>query len=253
MIDVHCHLENGDYDRDRDSVINDCRGELKALITSCAHPKDFELTMDLVEKYKNFVFCTCSVHPIYIKEVSSEEKEHYFSLIRKNRERIVAIGETGLDYFHIKEQEWKEKQKELFREHIRLAFELEKPLVIHARDSYEDCIEILEQEGTERVNLHMFGGRAFLELVLSNQWDISMNAVLLRSKDHKKIVRDMPLDRIMLETDAPWIAPEGGRNTSLAIKIVALKIAEIKKIPFDQVWKTCGQNAVSFFGLPIKL
>jgi len=206
-----------------------------------------------VEKNKNFVFCTCSIHPICIKEIKKEEKNHFFSLLRKNRDKIVGIGETGLDYYWTKEQEWREKQKELFREFIKLSKELDKPLVIHSRESYEECIEILEQENAERVNLHMFGGRELLERVISNQWFISVNAIVLKSKDHKKIVRDMPLDRIMLETDAPWIAPDGGRNTPLTIKKVAQKIAEIKKLSYEEVWKACGRNAVDFFNLPITL
>jgi len=253
MIDVHCHLENEDYDKDRDSVIEDCKKELRGLVTSCAHPKDFDLTMKLVEKYKNFVFCTCSIHPIYVKEITTEQKNDFFSLLRENKDKITGIGETGLDYYWTKEKEWREKQKQLFREHISLARELNKPLVIHARESYEDCIEILEQERAERVDLHMFGGRTLLERVLSNQWCISMNAIVLKSKNHKKIVRDIPLDRIMLETDAPWLDPDGGRNTPLAIKTVAQKIAEIKKLSYDEVWKICGQNAIDFLNLPITL
>ncbi|UCG95830.1 MAG: TatD family hydrolase [archaeon] len=253
MIDVHCHLEQKDYDKDRDRIIQKCRQELRALVTSCVHPSSFDLTMKLIEKYRNFVFCTCSVHPIHIKEISGEEKANFFNLIRENRDKIVAIGETGLDYHWVKEKEWREKQKQLFREMIGLAKELEKPLVIHSWESDEDCIEILEQEGSERVNWHMFGGRALLERVLSNQWSISMNAIVLKSKDRKKIIRDMPLDRIMLETDAPWLDPEGGRNTPLVIKRVARKIAEIKKIPYEQIWETCGRNALQFFHLPITL
>lgn len=253
MIDVHCHLESGDYNKDRDSVIEDCKKELKAVVTSCAHPKDFDLTMKLVEKHKNFVFCTCSIHPIYIKEITPEQKEKFFNLLRENRDKIVGIGETGLDYYWTKEEEWREKQKEFFREHIRLAKELNKPLVIHTRESHEDCIEILEQEKAERVDLHMFGGRALLDRVLKNGWSISMNTIVLKSKNHKKIVRDMPLERMMLETDAPWLDPDGGRNTPLAIKLVAKKIAEIKKLDYVEVWKACGRNAVNFFNLPITL
>lgn len=246
-------MESKDYNKDRDSVIEDCKKELKAVITSCAHPKDFDLTMKLVEKHKNFVFCTCSIHPIYIKEITLGQKENFFNLLRENKDKITGIGETGLDYYWTKEQEWREKQKQLFREHIRLAKELDKPLVIHARESQEDCIEILEQEKAERVDLHMFGGRALLDRVLKNGWSISMNTIVLKSKNHKKIVRDMPLERMMLETDAPWLDPDGGRNTPLAIKLVAKKIAEIKKLDYVDVWKACGRNAVNFFNLPITL
>ena len=253
MIDVHCHLENEDYNKDRDEVITKCKKELKAVITSCAHPKHFNLTMDLIKKYRNFVFGAFSIHPIYIKEVTNKEKESYFNLLRNNKDNIVAIGETGLDYYWIKEEEWREKQKELFRDMIRLSKELGKPLVIHARDSYDECTEILEEENAQQVDLHMFGGRKLLERVLSNQWFISMNAILLKSKNHKKIIRDMPLDKIMLETDSPWLSPGGGRNTPLTIKKVAEKIAEIKRVDYKEVWRICGNNAVNFFNLPLNL
>jgi len=253
MIDVHCHLENKDYNKDRDEVISKCKKELRAVITSCANPRDFELTMNLIKKYRNFVFGSFSIHPIYIKEISKVEKESYFNLLRKNKSSIVAIGETGLDYYWVKEENWREKQRELFREMIHLAREIEKPLVIHARDSYEDCIGILEEEEAERVDLHMFGGRKLLDRVIKNEWCISMNTILLKSKNHKKIIRDMPLDRIMLETDSPWLSPNGGRNTPLSIKKVAEKIAEIKKINYEEVWKICGRNAVNFFNLPVNL
>jgi len=253
MIDVHCHLEQKDYDKDRDQVIRVCQQELSAIVTSCTRPADFDLTMKLVEKYKNFVFCTCSLHPIYIKETSQQDRDSYINRIKENKDRILAIGEAGLDYHWVKEKEWQEKQKQLFREMIKLAKQLKKPLVIHSWEADEDCVEILEEEGAERVDWHMFGGRKLLERVLSNQWFISMNAILLKNKTRKKIIRDMPLDRIMLETDAPWLSPEGGRNTPMTIKKVAEKIAEIKGLSYEQVWKTCGQNAKDFFGLPIKL
>jgi len=253
MIDVHCHLENEDYSEDRDVVIQNCMKEMKGIVTCCAHPKDFTLTMKLVKKYKNFVFCSCSIHPIYVREISSQDVKKYFALLKENKDKIVAIGETGLDYYWVKEEEYREKQKELFLEHIKLAKELGKPLVIHARDSYEECIKILEEEGVEKVDLHMFGGRKLLERVIKNGWNISMNAILLKSKNHKKIIRDMPLDKIMLETDSPWLAPDGGRNTPLTVKTVAEKIAEIKKLTFEEVWHACALNAVKFFKLPIKL
>jgi len=253
MIDVHCHLENEAYNKDRNEIIKKYKNELKAVITCCANPRDFDLTANLVEKYKNFVFGAFSIHPIYIKDFIEDQVMEYFDLLRSNKEKITAIGETGLDYYWIKEGKWRERQKWLFREHIKLAKELEKPLVIHVRESYDDCIEILEEEDAQRVDLHMFGGRKLLERVLNKQWFVSMNAIVLKSKTHKKIIRDMPLNRIMLETDSPWLAPDGGRNDSLAIKKVAEKIAEIKKLDFDVVWKTCGENAINFFRLPIKL
>ena len=251
MIDVHCHLEQPDYDKDRDEVIEKCKQELKAVITCSAHPKDFDFTMKLVDMYKGFVFATVSIHPIYIKEVSEKEKDRFIDRIIENKDKIVGIGETGLDYFWVKERDWREKQKELFKELIELALKLKKPLVIHAREAYEDVVKILEDlVPNYRVDLHMFGENKLVPRVLENGWFVSMNTIVLRSKKHKKVVRDMPLERLMLETDAPWLG-FGKRNTPLAIKQVAEKIAEVKKLDFEKVWQKCGENAVEFFRLPL--
>jgi TatD DNase family protein len=257
MIDVHCHLEQKDYDNDREEVIEKCRKELKAVITSCAHPRDFELTMRLVENHKGFVFASCGIHPEYVKDISEMQKDDFLDLIVKNKEKIVAIGETGLDYWYIKEKEWQERQKELFIELINLAKELDKPLVIHSREVFEETLDVLENNDAEKVNFHMWGANQLLKRILDNGWYVSMNTIILRSKKHKKIARDIPLERLMLETDSPWLGPkklmEGTdeRNDPTSIKIVAEKIAEIKKADFEEVWKKCGENAIDFFKLRI--
>lgn len=257
MIDVHCHLEQKDYDIDREQVIEACKNELKAVITSCAHPRDFELSMRMVENHKGFVFASCGIHPEYVKEISEKEKDNFLDLIVKNKDKIVAIGETGLDYWYIREEDWRKKQKDLFIELINLAKELDKPLVIHSREVFEETLNVLEEQDAKKVDLHMWGANNLVNRIMENGWSISMNTIVLRSKKHKKIVRDMPLERLMLETDSPWLAPkrllEGleARNDPLSVKIVAEKLAEIKNVPFDQVWKQCGENAIKFFNLDI--
>jgi Mg-dependent DNase len=144
MIDVHCHLEQKDYEKDRDEVIERCKRELKAVITCCCHPDDFDLTMEMVKKYKNFVFATVSIHPEYIKEIEHLNVNDFLKGIEENKEKIVGIGETGLDFI-IEEPEWREKQKELFIKFIDLAKSLNLPLVIHARKAFAEAIEILEK------------------------------------------------------------------------------------------------------------
>ncbi|MEM5879316.1 MAG: TatD family hydrolase [Candidatus Aenigmatarchaeota archaeon] len=248
MIDVHCHLEQHDYDSDRDEVIEKCKKELKAVITSSAHPKDLELTMGLVEKHKGFVFATAGIHPEYIKEVSEKEKEDFFELLRKNKDKIVGIGEVGLDFL-IEEQEWREKQKELFIRFISLAKELNKPLVIHARKAFAEAIEILEEQKAKNVLMHFFSAKELLDRVEENGWYISVNTTLLTSKKIKKIVRDMPVERILTETDSPWLGLEGKRNDPCSVKLVIQKIAEIKKIDEEEVDKMTTENAVRFFDL----
>lgn len=253
MIDAHAHLEQRDYDKDRDQVIEQCKKELKAVVTCCAHPKDFDLTMQIVEKHKNFIFATVGIHPDYVKEISEKEKDEFLERIKQNRDKIVAIGETGLEFFWIKEKTWQEKQKELFKEFISFAKEIKKPVVVHSRDANEDTLAILEQEDAKEVLLHMWGGQHSLKRILENNWFISLGPILLKSKKHKKIARDFPLEKILLETDSPWFKLEKDRGYPTNIKVVAEKIAEIKKIKFEEVWKACGKNAADFFRLPMSI
>ncbi|MFQ5721119.1 MAG: TatD family hydrolase [Candidatus Aminicenantales bacterium] len=252
MIDTHCHLESDDYQKDRDEVIEACRKELKAVVTSCAHPKDFDLTLQMVEKHKGFVFATVGIHPLYIKEIKEADIDAFLEKIKENKNKFVGIGEIGLDYWHVKEANWRKKQKELFNRLIEFAEELKKPVIVHSRDASEDTVRILEDAGV-RAQWHFLTDRKVLPRVLEQDWMVSINTLILRSKDVRKIARDMPLERLLLETDAPWLGPEGKRNTPLAIRQVAEKIAQIKKLEFGQVWKTCGENAVRFLGLPVKV
>ncbi|MFH8086829.1 MAG: TatD family hydrolase, partial [Candidatus Aenigmatarchaeota archaeon] len=223
--------------------------ELKAIITCCAHPKDFDLTLSLVEKYKGFVFACMGIHPGYIKEISEEEKESFIEKIKLNKDRIVGIGETGLDFFWIKEENFQEKQRGLFVELINLAKELSLPLIIHAREAYEEAVKILEKENAKKVLLHMFGANHLVKRIVENGWFVSVNTIILKSKKHKKVVRDVPLERIMLETDSPWLSPFGKRNTPLSVKVVAEKIAEIKKVTLEEVKKVTTDSTIKFFNL----
>jgi TatD DNase family protein len=249
MIDVHCHLEQQDFSSDRDEVIEKCKKELKAIITCCAHPKDFNLTLNLVEKYAGFVFATFGIHPEFIKEISEKEKDEFLEKIKENKNKVVGIGEIGLDFFEVKESDWQKKQKELFVELINFSKELKLPLVIHARNAYDEVVKILEQEDAKKVLMHMFGANHLVKRVVENGWYISTNTIVLKSKKHKKVVKDIPLERIMLETDSPWLGVEGKRNDPLSVKIVAEKIAEIKQKSFEEVDETTTKNAINFFNL----
>ncbi len=256
MIDSHCHLEQKDYDSDRDEVIKQCKQQLKAIVTCCAQPKDFELTLKMVERHKNFVFACCGIHPEYIKEISWKEKDDFLQKIKENRDKIMAVGEIGLDFFWVKDRILQKKQKELFIELINFAKELRKPIVIHSRDAAEECIRILEQEDVKDALMHLFGEKNLIKRVADNGWLISFGPIIARSKTHKKIARDFPLESILLETDSPWFGSADGkpaRGTPLNIRAVAEKIAEAKKITFEEVWKQCGKNSIRFFSLPINI
>jgi TatD DNase family protein len=258
MIDSHCHLEQPDYNRDRDTVIKKCKRHLQAVVTCCANPENFDVTMQIVREHRGFIFACASLHPRYIKEVTENGLNEYIAAIRSQSKRLVAIGETGLDYNWIKDSEGKEKQKLLFVKLIALAEQLQLPLVVHSRKATEDAINILEERKAKDVQMHMFTTRSMLNRVIENGWLISVNTLLLKSKSVKKIVRDCPLEQMMLETDSPWlgIGEDGNikpknivRNDPTAIRLVAEKIAEIKGMSLEAVDNQTTHNATQFFNI----
>ncbi len=255
MIDVHCHLEQKEYDTDREQVIENCKKELKAVITSCAHPQDFQKTMEIVEKHGGFVFAAAGLHPEYIKEINEKQVEEYLELVKENKDNIVSVGEIGLDYFWVREHEWREKQKELFVRLIDFSKEIDKPLTVHSRDAYEDVVKVLEQEDAREVHLHLFSDNKLVKRVAENGWYISIGPIVLGSKKHFQIVRDMPLNLLLTETDSPWNHPKVFtehaklRNEPSNVKSVIERMAGIKKTVFDEVEAVTTENAVDFFNL----
>lgn len=262
MIDTHCHLEQPVYDEDREAVIERCKAELRAIITCAPNPKHYAITFEMVDTHPNFIFATAAIHPEYAKRFSEEEIENAMKVLEENKDRLVAIGETGLDYDFIQDEEGREKQREMFVKFVRFAKQLELPVVVHIRNgpdketanAFEHAIEILEKENAKRVQLHMFGSRQLLQRALDNGWYISANAIIIRSKNYKKLVRDTPLERLMLETDAPWLHPSGDsktRNDPTGVHAVAEKVAQIKKTTIEEIATATTKNAIEFFGLKI--
>jgi TatD DNase family protein len=250
MIDVHCHLEHEKF-RNNKEIIQSFRKDLKAIITSSPHPKDFEYTINSKKEFEGFVFACVGLHPEYIEEFSEETLDNFEEFVKSNKNDIVSIGEIGLDYFWVKDEKLKEKQRWLFEKLIEFAKSVSKPITVHIRDAYEDALKILESIDYQKVHLHMFGGDKFLDKVLANEWKISVGPILLRSKTHKKIVKKLPLERIMLETDSPWIKIDGKESMPTDVRFVAEKIAEVKNVSLEEVERKTDENAISLFKLEL--
>jgi len=262
MIDTHCHLEQHVYDADRETVISKCERDLTAVVTCAPKPADYAKTLELVEKHKGFVFAVLGIHPEYVENYSDEQVDAAIAGIESNRQKIAGIGETGLDYTFIKTPSGRERQREMFAKFTRLAKTLQLPLVVHIRngedketaDAFADAFEVLEREGAKRVQLHMFGARKLLERAIGNGWYVSCNAIIMRSKSYAKVVRDTPLERLMLETDAPWLHPSGDaaqRNDPTGVLAVAERVAEIKNQSPEEVDGATTKNAIDFYSLKL--
>jgi len=201
-------------------------------------------TMELMGKYNN-IYASLGLTPT---EFSEEEIDKTIELIRDNKDRIVAIGEVGLDYYWIKEEEKRKQETLNFRRFIDLSRELSLPLVIHSRDAEKDLLSILKDEGITAL-MHCFGGDAALAAEAAGQGHlISIPANLQNSKQKQSIVKAVPLSSLVLETDAPYLPPvPKTRNEPVNIRKTAERIAEIKGIHYAEVEAATTGNAKKFF------
>ena len=181
-----------------------------------------------------------------------EDYNSVISLIRKNKDRIAAVGEVGLDYHWEKDINKRQQQKIVFGKFIDLAKELKKPLVIHSWDAEWDCFDMVKNSGLKCV-FHCFSGPLDLaKEIIDAGFHISISTHIVFSKHHRKLAKIIPIERLLLETDSPFLDPNREKNFPWNIKLSAEKIARIKHLTSEEVLKKAEENAVKFFGLNIK-
>ena len=246
LIDVHAHLDYPQFDADRDAVVARAKAEGVVIINSGLGTTGIRKTLELTEKYDN-VYATFGLTPT---EFGDKEIDASIELIREKREKIVGIGEVGLDYYWVKDEEKRRQEAVNFQRFIELSRELRLPLVIHSRDAEEDLLKILKKENM-RALLHCFGGDAKQTASAAAEGHlISIPANLQNSKQKQSVAKAVPLDSLVLETDAPYLSPvPKTRNEPVNIKQTAKKIAEIKAIDYAAVEAATTKNAKRFFNL----
>mgnify|MGYP003394467212 CR=1 FL=1 len=250
MIDVHAHLNFANYDEDREAVFARARDLEIGVINVGTDAKTSQFAVDLVQNHQN-TWATVGLHPTDFSE--GFDYEFYLNLAKQ--ERVVAIGECGLDYFHQKTAEEQAKQKEIFSAQIELANEVNKPLMLHIRGegAYRDALEILKSEAKVKGNAHFFAGtwdeaKLFLDLGFT----LSFGGVTTFVRDYDEVIRNTPLEMILTETDCPFVAPvpyRGKRNEPSYLPEIVRKLAEIKGESAEKVAEVTLANARRVFGL----
>jgi len=234
LIDTHAHLDFPDFDKDRREVIERAQKKEVAVLNCSLDIKGWEKIKGFKELYFS-IGCT----PYHI-----EDFERQYKLITDNITAIVAVGEIGLDYYWVKELDKREREKENFVRFLKLAKEHDKPVLIHSRNAESRALDILQKEGMEKVIMHCFSGTlAEAERAIELGYLISIPTNITKSKQKQELAKKLPLERILLETDAPYLAPESGRNEPINIINSARMIAEIKGLDFEDVATTTTKNA----------
>lgn len=261
LIDTHCHIQFSQYDADRDDVIAQAqRNHVGMIIVGCDYASSVE-ALRLAKHIGESASTAVGQHPNDSMEPFDYAR---FLELAKSSSKVVAIGETGLDWYRLPEgmdaETEKERQKNLFDRHITLAKELAKPLIIHSRDAHAELIGILNdsygpwKEGDrERGVLHCFTGTLeHAHEYLKLGFLISFTGIITFARQYDEIVREIPLEKLLIETDAPFLAPvpfRGKRNVPLYVEYVAKHIAELKHINFEVVAIQTTDNARRLFSL----
>ena len=252
LVDSHCHLDFPDFKEELDDVVR--RAELAGvghMVTICTHIKKFDEVKAIAERYDN-VFCSVGTHP----HNADEELDYSAEDIAKLAEhpKCVAIGEVGLDYFY--DNAPREAQAEGFRRHIKAARMTGLPLSIHTRDAEDDTIAILKEgmeEGAFPALLHCYSSNRELAMrSLEMGLYVSLSGILTfkRSQEIRDTIKDVPLDRLLVETDAPYLAPmpyRGKRNEPSYVVNTAQVLADVKGVSLEEITKITTDNFFHLF------
>jgi len=252
LIDSHCHLNFPDFSADLDDVVADARSQgVKILQTICTEIEEFEQVLQIAEKYEN-IYCSVGVHPNNCEK--SQRADLQYLLEKASNIKVIGIGETGLDYHYQDSQI--SIQQESFRIHIEAARISGLPIIIHTRDADEDTINILEQEmkkGAFKGLIHCFTSSEYLaQKSIEMGLYISLSGILTfkTAQNIRDTVKNLPIERLLIETDSPYLAPlphRGKRNQPAYVKYVNQRLAEIKDLSEEQVANITSENFFRLF------
>jgi TatD DNase family protein len=251
LIDTHCHLDFPEYDQDRDEVLGRAKSQgIGYIVNIGSSVSGSQKSLELSKKY-DFVYATVGLHP-HEADSFNQEQEFILKNLAKD-DKVVAIGEIGLDYY--KNYSRPENQRPLFLALLGLAKDLNLPVVIHSRQAETDILRILKEVRPAKAVFHCFSGdENFLRECLGLGFFLSFtcNVTYKKADKLRRLVAAAPLDRLMLETDAPFLPPEGlrgRRNEPVNVKLLAEEIARIKGIGLEEIARITTENATEFFGL----
>ena len=258
LFDTHAHYDDSRFDGDRDELLRSLPGEGVGLVLNpgCDLASSRK-AVAYADTYPH-VYAAAGIHPENIEDVPDEQVEEELREIEAlaAHPKVRAVGEIGLDYYWCKEPAERKRQQELFRAQMRMAGRLGLPVIVHDRDAHLDCLTIAEQYPKVHGVFHCYAGSAeTAQRLLELGYYLSFTGVLTfkNAKKAAEVVRRVPLERLMVETDAPYMAPEpfrGKRNSSLYVYRMVEAIAEIKGLPAEEVARATTENGKKLFGIP---
>jgi len=249
FFESHAHLYFEDYDPDRDQLITELLGsDIEGILNAGVDLKTSEQCITLAERYEK-IYAACGFHPNDIAGVHISEVEALKSLIQ--HEKVVAIGEAGIDLY--RERASREDQRRFFIRQLEIALENDMPVIVHSRCAEEETLDVIEQVSDKYSGVfHCYAGSAenALKLIEKGFYISFTGNITYKKNDREDVVRQIPLERMLLETDSPFLTPvpfRGKRNDPSKLKFIAEKIAEIKGITIEKVAAGTTENTKRLF------
>ena len=254
LVDTHAHLDFSDFDAEREEVIaRAAEAGVEYIINVSSDLRGCLASLELAKNYEN-IFAAIGIHPHSATEASEDDFLRIQGFIKNKK--VIAVGEVGLDYYRNLSPH--DRQRELFSRFIGLSLETQLPLIIHSRDAETDTIDILKSRAAGAAIkgvIHCFSGsRDFCQECLDLGLSISFtcNVTYKKSDALREVVKYAPLDRLLLETDCPYLSPEGlrgKRNEPANIRLLAQFIADLRGCSFEEIAKATTDSAISLFKL----
>lgn len=251
LFDTHAHYDDEQFDEDRDVLLSSMQENGIGLIVNAAsNMASSEMALQIAQRY-SFVYAAAGVHPHDAKTMDIESLSRLEVLL--GHPKVVALGEIGLDYHY--DHSPRDIQKQRFREQLALAEKLDCPVIIHERESTQDVLDILCDFPDVRGVFHCFSGSwETAKLLLDKGWYLSFAGVITfkNARRSHEVIEKMPRDRLMIETDCPYLSPEpkrGRRNSSLHLRYIAEKVAQLLELTFEEAAALTMENGKRFFGI----
>jgi TatD DNase family protein len=248
-IDCHCHIEEEIFDKDRKLILAECAKKEILIINCSGKPQSNRKALELSKKFNNLKICL-GLYPIDVCEMPEKDFWAEMKFIEENAEKIVGIGEVGLDFYWVNDEVKKKIQVERFQEIIWLANKLKLPLNVHSRDAENEVLVLLMKTSHVPVILHSFGGSVELaQFGVKQGFFFSIAPIIVRSNRHKKLVEALPIQNLLTETDSPYLGPTKERNDPRNIPMIVEEIAKIKNMDAELVRKQLLENAKKIFNV----
>ena len=257
LFDTHAHYDSRQFDADRDAVLSALPGRGVSLVVNpgCDIPSSRK-AVELAERYP-FVYAAVGFHPEELEGAELSDLKEIRALAA--HEKVVAIGEIGLDYYWVKDEAGRQKERDFFRAQLELARELELPVIVHDREAHGDCLAIVKEFPDVRGVFHCYSGSAEMarELVALG-WYISFTGVLTYKNARKAVeaAQAVPLERLMIETDSPYMSPEphrGKRCDSGYVRHTCERLAEIKGVTAEACARQTLRNGCEIFHISAEI